>query len=121
MPEEKKFELSPSISILLAGVLIAGAVVFVNLNPSQPVAPVGEPTVEANVAPPQADDYIVGSPTAPIVLIEYSDFECPFCSMIHPTLKRIVEESNGEIAWIYRHLPLESIHPQAFPSALAAE
>jgi len=83
--------------------------------------PQGEPTVQANVPPPQAEDYIVGLPTAPIVLIEYSDFQCPFCSMIHPTLSRIVEESNGEIAWIYRHLPLESIHPQAYPSALAAE
>lgn len=122
MPEEKKFELSPSISILVAGVLIAGAIIFVNLNPSQQVAlPQGEPTVQANVPPPQAEDYIVGLPTAPIVLIEYSDFQCPFCSMIHPTLSRIVEESNGEIAWIYRHLPLESIHPQAYPSALAAE
>jgi protein-disulfide isomerase len=40
---------------------------------------------------------------------------------IHPTLQQIVEESNGEIAWVYRHLPLESIHPEALPSAVASE
>ena len=122
MPEEKKFELTPSVAILVAGVLIAGAILFVNSGPTQPIAPVGgEPTVEANVLPPNAEDYRVGSPNASIVLVEYSDFQCPFCSIIHPTLQRIVNESNGEIAWIYRHLPLESIHPQALPSALASE
>lgn len=120
MPE-KKFELSPSASILVAGVLIAGSIVFVNLYPSQPVAAVGEPTVEANISAPTAADHWVGSPEASIVLVEYSDFQCPFCSVIHPNLKRIVEESNGEIAWVYRHLPLESIHPEALPAALASE
>ena len=128
MPEEpqtspvgKKFELSPSISILAAGALIAGAIVFVNLNPSQPVVTVGDPVVEADVSLPNTNDYVRGSPGASIVLVEYSDFQCPYCAMIHPTLKRIVEESNGEIAWVYRHLPLESIHPQALPAALASE
>lgn len=121
MPESKKFELSPSLSILLAGVLIAGAIIFVNLHPAQPTVPAEEPTVQANVSAPSASDHIVGSPDAPIVLVEYSDFQCPYCAVIHPTLKRIVEESNGEIAWVYRHLPLASIHPQALPAALASE
>lgn len=123
MPEEqKKFELTPSIAILVAGVLIAGAIVLVNVGPTQPItAPLGEPTTEANVTPPNAEDHMVGSPSAPIMLVEYSDFQCPYCAMIHPTLKRIVEESNGEVAWVYRHLPLESIHPEALPSAIASE
>ena len=117
-----KFELSPSVAIMVAGVLVAGAIVYVNLNPSQPiVATGGEPLIEVNVPPPSVNDHIIGSLSAPIILIEYSDFQCPFCSMIHPTLKRIVEESNSEIAWVYRHLPLESIHPQALPSAIASE
>ena len=121
MPESKKFELSPSVSIIVAGVLVAGAIVFVNLNPSQPTVALGEPTVQVDIAPPNAGDYILGAQSAPIVLIEYSDFQCPYCAMIHPTLKQIVAESDGEVAWVYRHLPLESLHPQAFPSALAAE
>ncbi|OGC84426.1 hypothetical protein A3F55_00405 [Candidatus Adlerbacteria bacterium RIFCSPHIGHO2_12_FULL_53_18] len=121
MPEEKKFELTPSVAILLAGVFVAGAILFVNLGPAQPTVAVEDPVVEANVAAPSASDHWIGSPEAPIVLVEYSDFQCPFCAMIHPTLQRIVEESGGEVAWVYRHLPLESIHPQALPSALASE
>lgn len=120
----KKLELSPSVSILIAGVLIAGAIIFVNLNPgSGATAAVADGTLPGNtsVPAPSADDHIIGSPTAPIVLIEYLDFQCVYCSMVHPTLKRIVEESNGQVAWVMRHLPLESIHPEARPSGLAAE
>lgn len=122
MSEQKSFEISPSIAIILSGVLVAGAIVFVNLYPTQ--------TVEANpaqlpaavtVSVPNANDHILGSLSAPIILVEYSDFQCPYCKMVYPTLKRIVEESNGGIAWVHRNLPLESIHPEARPAALAAE
>ena len=125
MSEINKFELSPSVSILIAGVLIAGAVIFTNTRQSAPAAAVvagaQAPTAATNVRVPSAQDHIVGSPTAPLVLIEYSDFQCPYCNVVHPTLKRIVEESNGQIAWVYRHLPLESIHPNAKPAAIASE
>lgn len=121
MSEEKKFDLSPSTAILIAGVLIAGAILFVNYGPSQPVVAVEDPVAEAAISALGPSDHVLGSPDAPIVLVEYSDFQCPYCSVIHPTLKRIVEESNGQIAWAYRHLPLDSIHPQALPAAIASE
>lgn len=125
MSEHKKFELSPSISIIIAGVIVAGAIVFTNTNieaaPSAQQAKQQLPSTETNVRAPSAEDHIIGSPNAPLVLIEYSDFECPYCSLVHPTLKRLVSESNGQIAWVYRHLPLESLHPQARPAALASE
>lgn len=76
---------------------------------------------KATIRMPSASDHIIGSATAPIVLVEYSDFQCPYCQMVHPTLKRIAEESNGTIAWVYRNFPLYQIHPQATPAALAAE
>lgn len=123
---DKKFELSPSISILLAGVIIAGSIVFVNRYPSvQPAAAaVGQqPAIaaSANVPAPSSADHSIGSATAPIALVEYSDFQCPYCQMIYPTLKKIVGESNGQIAWVYREFPLYQIHPQALPAANAAE
>ena len=123
MSETKKFELSPSISILVAGVLIAGAIIFVNLNPASTTAGVasGDLPANADVPAPSADDHIIGDPNAPIVLIEYSDFECYYCMQVYPTIKRIVEESQGQIAWVMRHLPLDSIHPEARPAGLAAE
>jgi len=123
MSETKGFELTPSISIIIAGAVIAGAIVFTNMSSTAPATGLEpqQPTAGANVSAPSVQDHIVGSPSAPIVLIEYSDFECPFCSLVHPTIKRIVSESNGQIAWIYRHFPLESIHPEARPSAIASE
>lgn len=124
MPDLKKFELTPAVSILLAGVLIAAAIIFTNTRTAAaPVAAadIPAPAANANVHAPSASDHVRGSLSAPIVLIEYSDFQCPFCSLVDPTIKRIVSESNGQIAWVYRHLPLESIHPQARPAALASE
>ena len=124
MSEHTKFELSPSVSIIIAGVIIAGAIVFTNSRPAAPAAAgagIEAPTTATNVRAPSAQEHIVGSPDAPLVLIEYSDFQCPYCNVVHPTLKRIVAESNGQIAWVYRHLPLESIHPSARPAALASE
>ncbi|MEI6864061.1 MAG: DsbA family protein [Candidatus Adlerbacteria bacterium] len=123
MSEHTKMEISPSVAILVAGVIIAGAILFTN-NRAPAAAGVAAGTTApttVDVRPPTAGDHIVGSPTAPIVLIEYSDFQCPFCSVIYPTLKKIVTESNGQIAWVYREFPLTSIHPQAAPAANAAE
>lgn len=124
MPEIKKFDISPSVAILLAGILIAGAVLFTNYYPSSqivvPVEAAGTPST-VSIRLPSAQDHRYGSIAASTVLVEYSDFQCPYCSLIHPTLKRIVDESGGEVAWVYRHFPLDSIHPQATPAALASE
>lgn len=57
---------------------------------------------------------------AKVVLVEYSDYECPFCSRHHPTLVDLAEEYGDDVAWVYRHFPL-SFHPEAKPAALAAE
>ncbi len=126
MPEEKKpqkFEISSPVAILLSGVLIAAAILFVNAHPAQTtaVADAQQLPTSVNVSAPSASDHIIGSPTAPIVLVEYSDFQCPYCQMVYPTIKQIVDGSNGQIAWVYREFPLTSIHPQAQPAALAAE
>src|SRR3990170_649277 len=67
-------------------------------------------------------DHIRGDPAAPVTLIEYSDFECPFCKRFHPTVKRLVDESNGQLKWVYRHFPLDELHPvKARKEAVASE
>lgn len=124
MTEKKSFELNPSIAILVAGVLIAAAILYTNgQTPTLGAAAAGQvATIDAaSIRPPMASEHIIGSPNAPIVLVEYSDFQCPYCSVVYPTLKKIVDESNGQIAWVYREFPLTSIHPQALPAANAAE
>ncbi len=67
-----------------------------------------------------AEARIYGDINAPVTIVEFSDVECPFCGRLHPTLKRLVDESAGEINWEYRHLPLPS-HRNAVAGAVASE
>lgn len=117
MPEN--ISLNPSIAIIAAGVIVAGAILYTSYNPPVPTA--NDQQLTTNVTPPQVGEHRYGSLDAAITLIEYSDFECPFCARVNPTLKRLVDEGGGEVAWVYRHLPLESIHKEARPAALASE
>ena len=66
------------------------------------------------------DDYVRGNPNAKVTMIEYSDFECPFCSRFAETTDEILDEYGDDIRFVYRHFPL-SFHPEAEPAALAAE
>jgi protein-disulfide isomerase len=63
---------------------------------------------------------LYGDPGAATTIVEFSDFECPFCSRVHPTIKRLVDESNGTINWEYRHLPLP-MHRNAELAAVMSE
>ncbi|GMR08429.1 MAG: hypothetical protein BMS9Abin26_1434 [Gammaproteobacteria bacterium] len=66
-------------------------------------------------------DHIRGNPDAEISLIEYSDFECPFCKRFHITMKKILKDYNGKVNWIYRHFPLSFHNPGAEKEAEATE
>lgn len=72
------------------------------------------------VRPVDEDDHVLGDEDAPITLIEYSDFECPFCGEFHPTLQQLVAERD-DVRWVYRHFPLPSLHPNAELAAEASE
>lgn len=61
-----------------------------------------------------------GDKDAKIVLVEFSDYECPFCARFHNGPKNVVANSGGEVAWAWKHFPL-GFHPQAEPTAIAAE
>lgn len=86
----------------------------------QPTAPQG-PTAETLATMPAVsdDDYIRGDENADVVLVEYSDYECPFCNRFHPTTKQILEEFSN-VALVYRHYPLP-FHPLAQKAAETAE
>jgi len=66
-------------------------------------------------------DWARGDITAKVILIEYSDFECPACGAYHPVVKRLEEKFGSQIGVAYRHFPLSQIHPNAELAALAAE
>lgn len=67
-------------------------------------------------------DHILGNPNAEIIIVEYSDIECPFCKSFHPTMEKIMSTfgNDGQVAWVYRHLPLPK-HINAFKEAEATE
>lgn len=68
------------------------------------------------VAQIRSDESFLGPKDAPITLIEYSDFECPFCGRGYTTVKELMKKYNGKIRFVYKHLPL-NFHPQAMISA----
>jgi len=117
------------IAIVIAGGMIATALYF---GPSKNSTVVGNnqaPQVAARQAPAQvgtvkpvdfATDHIRGDKNAKVFVIEYSDFECPFCKRFHPTMQQLFDQYQGKVAWVYRHFPL-SFHPNAEKEAEASE
>lgn len=113
------------IAIVVAGLLIAGAVFWSSGTASETnrqqantgQAPVSEPSGEFRL--PNESDHVRGNGDAKVAIIEFSDFECPFCARLHPTLARIIDEDK-DVKWIFRHFPLTS-HSRAFGAAVASE
>ncbi len=66
-------------------------------------------------------DHVQGSSTAPVTLVEYGDFECPWCRRAAPHIRAILDEFDGRVRFVFRHLPLTDVHPNAALAAVAAE
>ncbi len=65
--------------------------------------------------------HVYGNADAPITVIEYGDFECPYCGAAAPVLKELLDSSDGRVRLVFRHFPLFTVHPFALTAALAAE
>ena len=81
----------------------------------------GRERLAKNVIRVSRDDHVFGARDAPISLIEYSDFECPYCKRFHKVAQRLVAAMPGEVNWVYRHFPLEFHNPGAQKQAEASE
>ena len=66
-------------------------------------------------------DHALGASHAPVTVVEYGDFECPNCKQAAPAVKLLLERFPGRVRLVYRHFPLEEVHPHALQAALAAE
>jgi protein-disulfide isomerase len=71
--------------------------------------------------PVEPSDHIQGSSDAPVILVEYGDFECPHCGHAHQIVPRVQHHFKDQLAFVYRHFPLTNIHPHAELAAEAAE
>jgi len=76
-----------------------------------------------NVKPVNDEDHIQGNSKAPVKVVEFSDFECPYCKGFHASMKQVMNdyEKDGKVAWVYRHFPLDQLHSKARKEAQAAE
>ena len=77
-------------------------------------------TTKSNVPAVTDSDHIRGDKNAKVVVIEYADFQCPYCGRHNPNMLQLMKDYDGKIAWVYRHFPL-SFHPNAQPTAVASE
>lgn len=64
-------------------------------------------------------DFVTGNVKSKVLLVEYSDTECPFCAQLHPAIKKIQDEYASKVAFVYRYFPLTQIHPNAFEESRA--
>jgi len=97
-------------------------------NNNQPVAANNQaPTPPTPVTPPTVDieikdtDQYKGSKDAKVTIVEFSDIQCPFCSRHHNTMNQVVATYPNDVKWVFKHFPLDSIHPYARKSAEASE
>lgn len=107
-------------AIILGFAMIAIAIFFTTSRTSddkdqQQNNQVNSTVSDGNPRPVDGSDYIRGNPNAPILMIEYSDYDCPFCKQYHTTMNQIMDEYGvtGRVAWVYRQLPLAQLHPNS--------
>lgn len=111
------------LAIIVAGAMIAGAVYLGGGTPRANIAKT-ETTKEVklpDIEPVGAGDHLLGNPNAEVIVVEYSDLECPFCKVFHATMHQIVNEYQGKVAWVFRNFPIKELHSKALKEAEASE
>jgi len=126
----EKNSLSVPFAIIVAGVIIAASVIYVfsgspkdtnqevenNQQETETLTP-----SPSNILPVSESDHIRGDLSAPVKIVEFSDTECPYCKRFHETMVEALKRYEGQVAWVYRHAPLDSLHSKARTESVATE
>ena len=99
--------------VVVLGLIAVGAFAVISKR--------GSVNEAVNIEDVRAGDWIKGEEGAPVILIEYSDFQCPACAAYSGMVRELVAELPDKLVFVYRHFPLKSIHDNAEPAARAAE
>jgi protein-disulfide isomerase len=115
-------------SIVIAGVIICVGLYFGLSGGKVAPAPTGQNAqgqqqadTTNKIAPVTEKDHYRGNLNAPVKIVEYSDFECPFCKQFHQTLETVFPKYDGKVVWVFRQFPLEQLHKKAPKVAMASE
>ncbi len=130
MEDKKSNKIIVPAAIIIAGLIIGGAIYYdrkspgnptVNSAQNQPAAPAVAPL--DNLNPISEKDHVLGDPNAPVSIITFTDLECPFCKRFHVTMNQVMDEygKTGKVKWAFRQLPLEQLHSKAKNEAIATE
>ena len=108
------------IGVIAASVIafVAGWAIFHVTDLVSPPEPIGLKLIR-DIDPER--DHVRGNPDAPLTLVEYGDFECPFCSRATGAIDEVRAYFGDDLLYVWRHLPLERVHPRAFDAARASE
>lgn len=106
---------------LEGGAAVAGTTKTVGNQPAAPAA-AGAPQPQQAAKKPEVTDkdWYKGNKNAKVTLVEYSDYECPFCKSFHPTMQQVMKDYGDKVKWVYRHYPLP-FHTNAQKEAEASE
>ena len=96
--------------VIIAIVVVLGGIFWITNNKNTSTTTSAKPT-----------SHIEGQGKANVTLVEYGDYECPFCGQVYPIVKQVQQEYNTQLFYQFRNLPLSSIHRNAFAAARAAE
>jgi len=107
--------------LVLCAVVVTGAVVRREFFPPAGQGPDMTPRKVNNWASLTSAGQWIGNPNAPIRIVEFSDFQCPFCAKTHPVVEAVQRRHPDRVAVLYRHFPLDPIHPYARQAAQASE
>ncbi|HEY4503213.1 MAG TPA: DsbA family protein [Candidatus Paceibacterota bacterium] len=111
-------------AIILAALIIGGAILLRGSTPLSDTAQNNQNNTanlpSANMRAVSADEHITGNVNARVVIVEYSDLECPYCKVFHYTMRKVLE-NNQNVAWVFRHYPIPQLHAKATREAEATE
>lgn len=108
------------LAIVAAGAMVAGAIFFGgDKSASQNVRAPSQNEIE--VKPVSSEDHVLGSRSAKLFVVEFSDTECPFCKSFHYTMKEVLNSYGTDVAWVFRHFPIPQLHARAMKEAEATE
>lgn len=117
-------------SIIAAALIVGGAMVYSSGNREGTLAQVaGEtsnrtPEIAENIPPTNGDNAVLGDPNAPVTIISFGDFQCPYCKVLFDGAEKEIRKefiATGKVKMVYRDFPLDSIHPYARSMAEAAQ